>query len=94
MGANTWVLPKTLGPCLGPFFGVTLGVWVRAGGGLTGCVGPLRGEGGPPTLTPRSAPPPPPQEASQLLQMLQALHPPLHIDGKSINVEFAKGSKR
>ncbi|XP_051499932.1 LOW QUALITY PROTEIN: RNA-binding protein 10-like [Apus apus] len=33
-------------------------------------------------------------EASQLLQMLQALHPPLHIDGKSINVEFAKGSKR
>lgn len=36
----------------------------------------------------------PPQEASQLLQMLQALHPPLHIDGKSINVEFAKGSKR
>uniref|UniRef100_A0A672V8X6 RNA binding motif protein 10 n=1 Tax=Strigops habroptila TaxID=2489341 RepID=A0A672V8X6_STRHB len=30
-------------------------------------------------------------EASQLLQMLQALHPPLHIDGKSINVEFAKG---
>ncbi|TRZ06984.1 hypothetical protein HGM15179_020123 [Zosterops borbonicus] len=26
--------------------------------------------------------------------MLQALHPPLHIDGKSINVEFAKGSKR
>ncbi|XP_065509264.1 RNA-binding protein 10 isoform X2 [Caloenas nicobarica] len=33
-------------------------------------------------------------EASQLLQMLQALHPPLHIDGKTINVEFAKGSKR
>ncbi|XP_069739164.1 RNA-binding protein 10-like, partial [Phaenicophaeus curvirostris] len=33
-------------------------------------------------------------EASQLLQMLQALQPPLHIDGKSINVEFAKGSKR
>ncbi|RMB88284.1 hypothetical protein DUI87_35355 [Hirundo rustica rustica] len=33
-------------------------------------------------------------EAAQLLQMLQALHPPLHIDGKSINVEFAKGSKR
>ncbi|KAM8793679.1 LOW QUALITY PROTEIN: RNA-binding protein 10-like [Eudromia elegans] len=33
-------------------------------------------------------------EAAQLLQMLQALQPPLHIDGKSINVEFAKGSKR
>uniref|UniRef100_A0A8C3F1V4 RNA binding motif protein 10 n=1 Tax=Chrysemys picta bellii TaxID=8478 RepID=A0A8C3F1V4_CHRPI len=36
----------------------------------------------------------PPQEAAQLLQILQALHPPLHIDGKTINVEFAKGSKR
>ncbi|XP_025048357.1 RNA-binding protein 10 isoform X4 [Alligator sinensis] len=35
-----------------------------------------------------------PQEAAQLLQILQALHPPLHIDGKTINVEFAKGSKR
>nr|XP_032626097.1 RNA-binding protein 10-like [Chelonoidis abingdonii] len=33
-------------------------------------------------------------EAAQLLQILQALHPPLHIDGKTINVEFAKGSKR
>lgn len=35
-----------------------------------------------------------PQEAAQLLQILQALHPPLTIDGKTINVEFAKGSKR
>lgn len=26
--------------------------------------------------------------------ILQALHPPLTIDGKTINVEFAKGSKR
>lgn len=34
------------------------------------------------------------QEAAQLLQILQALHPPLTIDGKTINVEFAKGSKR
>lgn len=34
------------------------------------------------------------QEAAQLLQILQALHPPLNIDGKTINVEFAKGSKR
>ncbi|KAF3696945.1 RNA-binding protein 10 [Channa argus] len=33
-------------------------------------------------------------EASQLLQILQALQPPLCIDGKSIVVEFAKGSKR
>ncbi|XP_030073675.1 RNA-binding protein 10 [Microcaecilia unicolor] len=33
-------------------------------------------------------------EAAQLLQILQALHPPLSIDGKAINVEFAKGSKR
>ncbi|XP_074873506.1 RNA-binding protein 10 isoform X2 [Carettochelys insculpta] len=33
-------------------------------------------------------------EAAQLLQILQALHPALHIDGKTINVEFAKGSKR
>ncbi|XP_066566073.1 RNA-binding protein 10 isoform X3 [Amia ocellicauda] len=33
-------------------------------------------------------------EASQLLQILQALQPPLNIDGKSIAVEFAKGSKR
>nr|5ZSY_A Chain A, RNA-binding protein 10 [Homo sapiens] len=31
-------------------------------------------------------------EAAQLLQILQALHPPLTIDGKTINVEFAKGS--
>ncbi|XP_030624042.1 RNA-binding protein 10 [Chanos chanos] len=33
-------------------------------------------------------------EASQLLQILQALQPPLSIDGKVITVEFAKGSKR
>ncbi|XP_009294840.1 RNA-binding protein 10 isoform X2 [Danio rerio] len=33
-------------------------------------------------------------EASQLLQILQALQPPLSIDGKLISVEFAKGSKR
>lgn len=33
-------------------------------------------------------------EASQLLQILQALQPPLSIDGKAIVVEFAKGSKR
>lgn len=33
-------------------------------------------------------------EASQLLQILQALQPPLTIDGKAIVVEFAKGSKR
>ncbi|KAF7695931.1 RNA-binding protein 10 isoform X1 [Silurus meridionalis] len=33
-------------------------------------------------------------EASQLLQILQALQPPLSIDGKSVTVEFAKGSKR
>ncbi|KAG7519628.1 hypothetical protein JOB18_012295 [Solea senegalensis] len=33
-------------------------------------------------------------EASQLLQILQALKPALSIDGKSIVVEFAKGSKR
>ncbi|XP_069503679.1 RNA-binding protein 10 [Ambystoma mexicanum] len=33
-------------------------------------------------------------EAAQLLQILQTLDPPLVIDGKSINVEFAKGSKR
>ncbi|XP_069779366.1 RNA-binding protein 10-like [Narcine bancroftii] len=33
-------------------------------------------------------------EASQLLQILQSLQPPLTIDGKTINVEFAKGSKR
>ncbi|KAL1789919.1 RNA-binding protein 10 isoform X2 [Sigmodon hispidus] len=33
-------------------------------------------------------------EAAQLVQILQALHPPLTIDGKTINVEFAKGSKR
>uniref|UniRef100_A0A3Q0S7K4 RNA binding motif protein 10 n=1 Tax=Amphilophus citrinellus TaxID=61819 RepID=A0A3Q0S7K4_AMPCI len=32
-------------------------------------------------------------EASQLLQILQALQPPLSIDGKVIVVEFAKGSK-
>lgn len=34
------------------------------------------------------------QEASQLLQILQALQPALSIDGKTIVVEFAKGSKR
>lgn len=34
------------------------------------------------------------QEASQLLQILQALQPALSIDGKAIVVEFAKGSKR
>lgn len=34
------------------------------------------------------------QEASQLLQILQALQPALTIDGKAIVVEFAKGSKR
>ncbi|XP_029010994.1 RNA-binding protein 10 isoform X2 [Betta splendens] len=33
-------------------------------------------------------------EASQLLQILQALQPALTIDGKAIVVEFAKGSKR
>ncbi|XP_064861188.1 RNA-binding protein 10-like [Oncorhynchus nerka] len=33
-------------------------------------------------------------EASQLLQILQALHPALSINGKAISVEFAKGSKR
>ncbi|XP_077439840.1 RNA-binding protein 10 isoform X1 [Vanacampus margaritifer] len=33
-------------------------------------------------------------EASQLLQILQALKQPLSIDGKVIVVEFAKGSKR
>ncbi|TKS77664.1 RNA-binding protein 10 G patch domain-containing protein 9 [Collichthys lucidus] len=33
-------------------------------------------------------------EASQLLQILQALQPSLSIDGKTIVVEFAKGSKR
>ncbi|XP_013873146.1 RNA-binding protein 10 isoform X2 [Austrofundulus limnaeus] len=33
-------------------------------------------------------------EASQLLQILQALQPPLSIDGKAIVVEYAKGSKR
>ncbi|XP_045062946.1 RNA-binding protein 10 isoform X2 [Coregonus clupeaformis] len=33
-------------------------------------------------------------EASQLLQILQALQPALSIDGKAIAVEFAKGSKR
>ncbi|XP_041037385.1 uncharacterized protein LOC121274248 isoform X5 [Carcharodon carcharias] len=33
-------------------------------------------------------------EASQLLQILQSLQPPLNIDGKTINVEFAKGTKR
>lgn len=42
-----------------------------------------------PVLTPGSQ-----QEASQLLQILQALQPPLSIDGKTIMVEFAKGSKR
>ncbi|XP_026881397.2 RNA-binding protein 10 isoform X1 [Electrophorus electricus] len=33
-------------------------------------------------------------EASQLLQILQALQPALAIDGKVVSVEFAKGSKR
>ncbi|XP_068160456.1 RNA-binding protein 10 isoform X2 [Antennarius striatus] len=33
-------------------------------------------------------------EASQLLQILQALQPALSIDGKTVVVEFAKGSKR
>ncbi|XP_041656204.1 RNA-binding protein 10 [Cheilinus undulatus] len=33
-------------------------------------------------------------EASQLLQILQSLQPALSIDGKTIVVEFAKGSKR
>ncbi|XP_029580136.1 RNA-binding protein 10, partial [Salmo trutta] len=33
-------------------------------------------------------------EASQLLQILQALQPALSINGKAISVEFAKGSKR
>ncbi|XP_051736892.1 RNA-binding protein 10 isoform X1 [Ctenopharyngodon idella] len=33
-------------------------------------------------------------EASQLLQILQSLQPPLSIDGKLISIEFAKGSKR
>lgn len=33
-------------------------------------------------------------EASQLLQILQSLQPPLSIDGKLISMEFAKGSKR
>uniref|UniRef100_A0A673IBC5 RNA binding motif protein 10 n=1 Tax=Sinocyclocheilus rhinocerous TaxID=307959 RepID=A0A673IBC5_9TELE len=33
-------------------------------------------------------------EASQLLQILHSLQPPLSIDGKLISVEFAKGSKR
>ncbi|XP_071205502.1 RNA-binding protein 10-like isoform X1 [Salvelinus alpinus] len=33
-------------------------------------------------------------EASQLLQILQALQPSLSINGKAISVEFAKGSKR
>ncbi|XP_034028424.1 RNA-binding protein 10 isoform X2 [Thalassophryne amazonica] len=33
-------------------------------------------------------------EASQLLQILQALQPPLSIDGKAVVIEFAKGSKR
>ncbi|XP_072884842.1 RNA-binding protein 10-like isoform X1 [Hemitrygon akajei] len=33
-------------------------------------------------------------EASQLLQILQSLDPPLVIDGKTINVEFAKGTKK
>ncbi|XP_037540764.1 RNA-binding protein 10 [Nematolebias whitei] len=33
-------------------------------------------------------------EASQLLQILQALQPPLSVDGKVVVVEYAKGSKR
>nr|XP_031363536.1 RNA-binding protein 10-like [Lonchura striata domestica] len=59
------------------------------------CGVPKAGTGSPWSPVPRPRPAAvPPQEAAQLLQMLQALHPPLHIDGKSINVEFAKGSKR
>jgi hypothetical protein len=50
--------------------------------------------GASPGLTLLSLPSFHPQEAAQLLQILQALHPPLTIDGKTINVEFAKGSKR
>lgn len=50
--------------------------------------------GASPGLTPLRLPPFFSQEAAQLLQILQALHPPLTIDGKTINVEFAKGSKR
>lgn len=50
--------------------------------------------GASPGLTLLSLPHLLPQEAAQLLQILQALHPPLTIDGKTINVEFAKGSKR
>uniref|UniRef100_A0ACB8ETF7 Uncharacterized protein n=1 Tax=Sphaerodactylus townsendi TaxID=933632 RepID=A0ACB8ETF7_9SAUR len=33
-------------------------------------------------------------EAAQLLQMLQALHPPLNIDGQAVDMEFAKGPKQ
>uniref|UniRef100_A0A9L0R559 RNA binding motif protein 10 n=1 Tax=Equus caballus TaxID=9796 RepID=A0A9L0R559_HORSE len=72
-------------------------------GGGTLTLAPLRGPkpgngamepGASPGLTLLPLPPLLPQEAAQLLQILQALHPPLTIDGKTINVEFAKGSKR
>ncbi|XP_056381186.1 RNA-binding protein 5-B isoform X1 [Hyla sarda] len=33
-------------------------------------------------------------EASQLLQILQTLHPPLKIDGKTIGVDFAKSARK
>ncbi|XP_030061204.1 RNA-binding protein 5 isoform X2 [Microcaecilia unicolor] len=33
-------------------------------------------------------------EASQLLQVLQTLHPPLKIDGKTIGVDFAKSARK
>ena len=34
------------------------------------------------------------QDASQLLQILQSLHPPLKIDGKTIGVDFAKSARK
>lgn len=34
------------------------------------------------------------QDASQLLQVLQSLHPPLKIDGKTIGVDFAKSARK
>ncbi|XP_023087442.1 RNA-binding protein 5 isoform X2 [Piliocolobus tephrosceles] len=33
-------------------------------------------------------------DASQLLQILQSLHPPLKIDGKTIGVDFAKSARK
>uniref|UniRef100_A0A6I8QLM1 RNA-binding protein 5 n=1 Tax=Xenopus tropicalis TaxID=8364 RepID=A0A6I8QLM1_XENTR len=33
-------------------------------------------------------------EASQLLQILQTLHPPLKIDGKTVGVDFAKSARK